>query len=356
MSTLMALAGWFLGLSLFVQVVQELYKQLTSSKSRAYSTALIDFAGPFAALLLEPDVAPDLTIRGPFQFRRLQPQGRLQPLEKASLIGAFERTQPTWFRLTQQALRFEEALQQKGPQRPSPTFLDFLRTLANGQEQVPGKYDAVEMKQFLARHGSCVVDAIEPRADELDAGRLLKEFQRRYAPQILKVDEHFDQLMRNFASVYRRRNLRQTFVLAFLLAVWFDFSFDAIYARAETVSRDEARAIAQTATRASDAAQPGAPAAPTAPKPTISYLPQPGLRAFGGRAVRAVRDLWLRQRTFDSVATAVLSSVPEQVHYLFGCLVTAVLICFGAPFWNDLTKSLLRVSQGDGKAAKEPEE
>src|SRR6266516_2698378 len=149
LSTMMAIAAWFLGLSLFVQVLQELYKQLTSSKSRAYSAALIDFAGPFAAQLLQPDVAPDLTIRGPFQFRRLRPQGRLQPLEKESLVSALERTQPTWYRLTRQALEFEEALQTKDRLDVSPTFKEFLKTLGAGLNELPGKYDAAVMKNFL---------------------------------------------------------------------------------------------------------------------------------------------------------------------------------------------------------------
>ena len=44
----------------------------------------------------------------------------------------------------------------------------------------------------------------------------------------------------------------------------------------------------------------------------------------------------------------------EMSYYLFGCVITAILICFGAPFWNDLAKSLLRI--GKGGSAKEPED
>ncbi len=32
--------------------------------------------------------------------------------------------------------------------------------------------------------------------------------------------------------------------------------------------------------------------------------------------------------------------------YLLGCLLTALLIGFGAPFWNDLTGAVLRVYKG----------
>jgi hypothetical protein len=32
--------------------------------------------------------------------------------------------------------------------------------------------------------------------------------------------------------------------------------------------------------------------------------------------------------------------------YIFECLVTAFLICFGAPLWNDIAKSVLRLKKG----------
>ena len=91
LTTLPALGVWFLGLSLLIQIVQELYKHLTSSKSRAYSMTLVDFVGPFAKQLFQASVAPELTIRGPFQFRRTRPHGRLLPLKKEALVMALDR-------------------------------------------------------------------------------------------------------------------------------------------------------------------------------------------------------------------------------------------------------------------------
>jgi hypothetical protein len=34
--------------------------------------------------------------------------------------------------------------------------------------------------------------------------------------------------------------------------------------------------------------------------------------------------------------------------FLFGCMLTAILITFGAPFWNDLSSTLLRIARPTG--------
>jgi hypothetical protein len=42
--------------------------------------------------------------------------------------------------------------------------------------------------------------------------------------------------------------------------------------------------------------------------------------------------------------------------YVTGCFITALLLSFGAPFWNDLAKSLLRLQQsGSTNPSPSPE-
>ena len=81
LTILLTLAATFLGLSIVVQVVQELYKYLRSSKGRAYQIALQDFLGPLAHELLRPGVLPDIRVRGPMQLKRVRSKGMILPLK-----------------------------------------------------------------------------------------------------------------------------------------------------------------------------------------------------------------------------------------------------------------------------------
>ena len=96
LSTVLAMAAAFLALSLLVQVIQECYKYLTSSRSKAYRGALIDFLGDKAKVLLESKELADLRARGPFQFSTGESKGHLEPMDKDDLMAALERAAPEW--------------------------------------------------------------------------------------------------------------------------------------------------------------------------------------------------------------------------------------------------------------------
>lgn len=66
LTVILTMAVTFLGLSLVVQVVQELYKYLRSTKARAYLQVLQDFLGPLSNELMRPGIVPDIRVRGPF--------------------------------------------------------------------------------------------------------------------------------------------------------------------------------------------------------------------------------------------------------------------------------------------------
>ena len=150
LSTLIALSGVFLGLSLLVQVLQEVYKYLTSSKSRSYLKVLVDFLGPFAYQLIRPGTLPELQSRGPLQWLRRRPSGRLQPLDRNDLASALERAAAPWIRRGLEALRLEAEIQ-GGSRRPrSPAFQSFMLQLAGVERGSPGFATAVELSRFLS--------------------------------------------------------------------------------------------------------------------------------------------------------------------------------------------------------------
>src|SRR5205085_3518856 len=147
----------------------------------------------------------------------------------------------------------------------SATFFDFLHRLVRGTEEEPGGFEAREMAEFLRERDVLELEKKARSTDEaseepqrqyrlkfvvphkfvFDPREILTEFRLKYSPQTVRVEEHFDQLMENYEYSYRRRNLRQTFVLALMLALWCDFAFDSLYARAASTTRPAAFSTAE---------------------------------------------------------------------------------------------------------------
>src|SRR3712207_6240628 len=101
------MTAWFLGISVLVQVLQEMWKFVTSSKSRAFEKALSEFLGPFVVGRLRQD--PLVAVRGPLQFRRVGMAGRILPLNADDLVAALEKSAPDWQRLLKLALEVKRA-------------------------------------------------------------------------------------------------------------------------------------------------------------------------------------------------------------------------------------------------------
>lgn len=347
LSTMLALAATFLGLSLLVQVIQEVYKYVTSSKARSYRNALVDFLGPFANRLFDPGVMPEIQVRGPFQFLRRRPTGRLQPLEKDELIASLERTAAPRVRRALDALRFEASIQLKGPGPVSPAFGAFMKELQAVEPGSPGHAPARELLDFLERWGFNPDGSHENGNGAIrDAAAVLAALRQRFLPHVVHAEDHFSQLAKNFDYAYRRRNLRQTFILGLLLALFINQPFERIFKESAAMPPAEAVALAERTSELYQRHQ--------------AELPQ-------GDSLAGV----LRQRAEETIkalreSAAPVSYVvgPEEFkrikeegipRYILGCLVTALLISFGAPLWNDLTGALLRVSQGKSPAPKKEE-
>jgi hypothetical protein len=380
LTPLLAITAWFLGLSVLVQVLQELYKFLTSSKSRAFEHALADFAGPFVVSRLQQDAR--LTVRGPLQFRRVSIAGRVLPMNADDLAAAIEKAAPEWQRLIGRALDFEIALQKGKPAPPSPKLVDMLAGLtqqleaAAGDAQSASYGDATRVARFLwdwklLRDDGRLNDA------ELDAARLREAFRLEFFPQVDIIARHYDQFLQNFGFQYRRRNLRQTFTIAFLVTVLLNLPFEQIYVRATALSPEQAIALAESAQRLYGEAQ-RVPAGPdrAATQERLRTLADQALAVANSAAnvtcgprdaglttdamaEAAATDAAVRGRvtTCENVASVdyllnpanVLTSLADgrlsSLRFLFGCLISAVLISFGAPFWNDVSSSVLRAAR-----------
>jgi hypothetical protein len=320
LSTLLALAATFLALSIVVQIVQEIYKYLTKSKSRAYENALVDFLGPWASQLFRPGVLFNLQARGPFQFKRLSPRGALLPMDRDDLLRALERTCSPWVKRATDAIQMECQLQQDGSVGASTNWKRFLGELGKVEKAEAGYWDAYEVAKLLAdwghdwkesaaadeagRIGELSVTKSAGESEAFDAAKVRVALRRRFMEHIDKAGTDFPQFERNVTYAYQRRNLRQTFVLAFLLALAFDLAFDKLYTKASAVTPEKAVAMATQATSGAVG---------------LDYLVN-----------------------WSDVGQIWNDGLLAIIRHLFSCLVTALLLSFGAPFWNDLASSLLQ--------------
>jgi hypothetical protein len=383
LTPLLAMTAWFLGLSILVQVLQELWKFVTSSKARSFEKALSDFLGPFVVGRLKQD--PLLAVRGPLQFRRVSTAGRVLPLNAADLSASLEKSAPEWQRLVRRALAFEASAQRSGPAPPTPAFLETVRALERqitdaralmesadrrlGAEAL-GLGDAGNVHTFLEKW-NLTGDTARPR--KLDAATVQLAFAREFFPQEETIGRHYDQFLENFGFQYRRRNLRQTFTFAMLVAVMLNLPFEQIYLRATMVSPEEAIALAENAQQLYQQAAS-----------STDQASRQQLETFGKQALdiaRSAADFACTPRDADLEApTAEGATTPPPAgcevalsvdyfldpavlwrrltdrqtvapRFLFGCMLTAILITFGAPFWNDLSSTLLRVARPTGAQA-----
>ncbi len=359
LSTLLALAAAMLALSILVQIVQEVYKYLSSSKERAYTNALLDFLGPWASQILQPGKVMRLQIRGPMQWFRFRPKQRLLPMKRDELISALETTAPTWVRRTLEHLELEAGFQNGKPSPPSPTWRAFLRELGTVEKGAPGFWSAYEIARFLLDYGhSMTPGQAAPgdsegterlgeirffEQDQFNAAQTLMAFRQKFLPHILSAGDHYDQLQSNFEFQYGRRNLRQTFVIALIVALLFNLSLQRLYRYASAVSPTEATSLAETSLRFYQEYRQT--------QDTGSSTRGTEVMSTDTLKLKKLLDLsqeMLEQSKsvkFNLVGNEVLDGLGSFLNYIFGCLITALLLSFGAPIWNDAASALLNLQK-----------
>lgn len=360
-TTVLGLAGIFLALAIFVQIIQEMWKHLASSKGRAFTNALADFLGPISRQLMRPGNLLDLRTRGPFQLRRLRPQGLLLPMSKASLVDGLERTLQPWAQRALDALRTEKKIaavsrDDTASEETAPfcsnQWTSFLKELGEAEKGSPGYQSAQDILQFLlewnhthspAEDAGSTLGTVVP-SGAVEASAMLIAFRREFLPHVDDVENNYGQLMQNFDYLYERRNARQTFLIALLVAVLFNLPIDRLWNSASQLSSEEAVSIAEQymdiyerSTDTTREADPDLEQLADSARVVLTDALTTIKHSEGGRD-DSLTTVFTMQRDWSLFSwTALL--------YLFYCLLTALLISFGAPFWNDLASTLLRVQK-----------
>jgi hypothetical protein len=350
LTVLLTLAATFLGLSIVVQVVQELYKYLRSSKGRAYQIALQDFLGPLAQELLRPGVLPDVRVRGPMQLKRVRSKGMILPFKKEELANALERTAPPWIQRTLKQLNLEVDFQTNKPLSKSVSWGEYLKELGKVEQGTTGYWNAVEIVEFLKEweytwHQETVDDnqeikrigTINPKNTEVDAKQLLLAFRKRFLPYVENANENFSQLGNNFEYTYGRANSRLTFIIALLLTFIFNLPINVLYRNAQQVDSESAIKFAETTLDIYS-------------NQKDSLLTKEDIEL----AKNIMRNTLELQKDKQNTKHFIdFSTIPNPFSgdykfflYLLYCFITAIFITFGAPFWNDIASALLRLQKG----------
>ena len=341
-----------LGISLLVQVLQELWKFATSSKAIAFEKALDDFVGTWATHHLRQDTA--LAVRGPFQFRRIATAGHVLPTDKTDLLASLEQAAPVWHRLFDHALAFEAWLQKGSVGEPSPRFTELVEKLQREVEGAQPSPQALEVHQFMETWGLT--------RGAFDAAKARGAFRDRFFGHLARLEQHYDRLMQNFQYAYERRNLRQTFTFALLVALAFNLPLGEVYRRASTMPVSEAAVLSERAQalhaeyeqlEAEQRRLQGTTATPSAANADRAARIEREKAEIRERAakLRSVADRAFELssgRSLDTDFRSLWASLRANVtsaSQLLGCLLTAVLVSFGAPFWNDVSSALYRVAK-----------
>jgi len=282
-----------------------------------------------------------LQVRGPMQLWRSRPQGRLLPLSRRELKRALEETSPPWIQRTLHALEIENRLASPTSTGWSPNWHSFVSELERTAAGSPGYSTAQDIIRFLTNWG-----AIERSSGETEGQRplllrsfqppqaLLVAFRQQFLPHIERVEEQYGQFLRNFEHAYRRRNLRQTFLFGLLITLAFNLPLQRLWREAAALSPQQAMELAERAKALYDKAQADPKSAELAREILRSSVVSSGPSSY-----RPALNELFGQGPWASL------------RYMLGSLLTALLVSFGAPFWNDAVGTLARLQKRPEQAA-----
>ncbi len=344
LTTFLGAASYLLALAIFVQVFQELYKYVTSSKSKTYLKTLVDFAGPWAGQLLTTGRLPDFATRGPFQFLGIRPPNKLLPLDQKALSDAAVRTAPDWVQRAVGRLEFEVSLEKGKRKSPSPSWRGFVIDLFAAERGSPGYWTATKVQSLLEDWKVVRVETSKTgspkivQTKSLDPGAVLQALKAELLPHAVNLEENYEQLKRNFDYSYKRRNTRQTFVIAIVLVFCCNFPFDRIFREAAALPPQTAIAAAEAMVGHWEAVS--SPGQPTDQEVTDDQ--KAAIKAAVDHLATLTRASNHQEYLIDSDdLLAMWADKRMGARYLFGCLITAILVSFGAPLLHDLTRLLL---------------
>ncbi len=401
LTTIIGVAATILAMSVVVQIVQEMYKYFTSSQSRVYVNVLRDHLGAIAEQIASKPEFAYLRTRGPFEFLGEGWSGRLLPLEADELRAAVKRAQPLLQQTLDQLRRASAA--GAGAALPSADWGSFLQKLSSvPPDDVAEFKTAREIAKILSKHGHKWKSSEEEEKEKVgevshdpassvkfDPKLVLEEVEETCTPEIVKTTAKFRLLESHLEYARGRRNMRHTVVIGFLLAAVVGLPIQAVYRSAATIPPEKVTEFAESAANIYDAygkweesrreASPTdtgnvaargssqeAASANAGRESTDSVAASANLTDSSVAAktqaadttgtegdllslIESITDEYMKSAVPQEMMVIVLSDKWHEKYknradiilYILGSLGTAVLIGFGAPFWNDLLKSLL---------------
>ena len=194
-----------------------------------------------------------------------------------------------------------------------------------------------------------------PKTKTIKASDLLASFQEKFLPHIQEAEERFVQYQKNFEFTYKRRNLRQTFMIALIFSLFFQLNVSRIYRKAESMSPDEALALAESYVQLYEQLDKEKGLLLEEMEKKIEEMKVQLSKDFGTQTEQdSIKEIMVRW--WEYVKSMAKSSIIALLRYLFECLVTTLLICFGAPLWNDIVSIFFRLQKGKARRQVIPEE
>lgn len=218
------------------------------------------------------------------------------------------------------------------------------------------------------KEGDDKIGEITP-PQSVDMVKLELAARQRFLPHVDKASRDFSLIERNLEYTYKRRNMRQTFVIGLLIAFVMSFPIQHIYDRATALTDEQAvamvdqvLAIYESQQAAEEAAEGGETQAAERDIKDMNALVDVLTRRLSTAALdepKRTTDATDLESPADSATVAkdtersdmipapILTAAfwdkkpIEWLCYILGCILTAVLLSFGAPFWNDIAKSVL---------------
>jgi len=365
LTTIIGIGATILALSILVQVLQELYKHLANSKSRLYVKALWDHIGSLAQHLAYAPEFADIRVRGSFQILRRRPAGRLLPLSAEQLKRALERTSPAWVQRMLRQLRQEVSVSSENGPNVSQSWLTFLKRLSSVPRGATGYSVVIQIAGFLRDHGYSwepgddVVGSISVGDATVRPAELEQALVHRFTPHVEDVIARYDLLREHHQFAGRRRNLRQTFAIGFVASFLVGLPIQQVYVDATTRSAAETMELAEKAIDSYERVQllerTAQPTGDAAADATAEGQEGENLTGDASELKELLRSM-VDQLSEDVLGSDERDVIPvfsatfwQKRHsgfwgvlwYIFGCAGSAVLVSFGAPFWNGIVKALL---------------
>lgn len=303
--------------------MQEAYKYLSNNKSRAFSNALEDYLGSLFSVVMRSSIIEQSRERGPFQIFRFRPKQRTLPLSQQEFDQALESTLPNWKKLVLQALTHEVSLQNGVPSLMSPDWMAFYNDLPKNELFKSNPQILARMNKFI-----CGWQAMDSQTSVVDASKMLKSFLSSFNQDTTKISENYTSFLRTFDFQYKRRNMRLSFVIALLLTLTCNLPLQKLYFAA---SRMDTSASYQMLNRFAETNKLLLGDANS----TKTQSSEPDEMKVAIESMSGLFDYTYPPKLFHENA----ANLPA---YLLGCLMTSLLISYGAPLLNSLADMALK--------------